>query len=332
MSEKKGGIAGTSWGAVIELTIHAPATRVQVKEETNKVAQAHGADPKAVALMAERIPTLYARALRNAGTAIRNHIERTAIKLNGQYIVPLPILPKLWNDLFGHSDLSSTECVGHTGYMCKYNACKAALMEACRAGELDRLIAETVGGLQPQIAGVDCGMLESAFGVDIILSIDVESPLVRDALDQLSANVREQVEARAQVDAERAAGQAASNITAHAVSWIGETLNDIIERIGSKGTHIASLVKRVGDLVDTLPAYNLAGDPAVTKAIHDVRERLARVMDADTLRESETARTTVIDAAKSILADLGIDAVESTKAPPPETDANPIDPLDQVNV
>lgn len=327
----KGSFTGKGWGAVVDVTVHAPAQKVRLKDETSKLAADNNASTDAVAVLAERIPAGHAKALYNAGQAIRNHVDRVSVKINGQNVVPVPELPRLWITLYGHENLNSHECVGGTGLVCKYNALKAGLIELCENGELDRIIAEKAGNLANQITRVDCNLLNEAFGVDIRLDIDCDSEVVRTALNQLSANVRESIEAKAAADAERAAGEAVSEVTGHAIAWIEKTLTNVIERVGGgeKGTHYKTLIASVTELVDRLPAYNLTGDGKVSNAIVAIRERLAKVMDADTLRDSDAARSTAVDAAKAILADLNpVAAVANGEV----AAAGGIDPLDNVKV
>lgn len=327
MSEVVGGtFTGKAWGAVIDLTIHAPAQKIRLKEETSKVAQVNNASTDAVAVIAERIPAMYSKALYNAGQAIRNHVERRSVKINGQNVVPVSMLESLWVELFGHSDVTSVESVGHTGLVCKYRACKAGLIEACRNGELDRVVSETTGNLSEQIAKVDCSLIESAFDVSIKLDIDCSSEIVRNALAQLSANVREQIEARAKRDAEIAAGQATTEITGHAIRWVQNTLETVIERVtkAEKGTQYKRLIDSVTELVDRLPAYNLTNDPNVSKAIVDIRERLSKVMNVEGLRESDTVRADTVTAAREILADLVGEAKVDAKVESTEAEIDPL--------
>lgn len=297
---------GRAFGAVIDVTVHAPAQKVKLKKTTGEVAAANNASDKAISVLAERIPADHAKALYNAGQAVRNYVDRMAVKINRQSVVPVPELPKVWIGLYGHDNLASTECVGHTGLVCKYNALKAGLIDLCKSGELDRIVDEKIGNLSVEVSKMDCVALESAFGIDIVLDIDCSSQTVRDALAQLSQNVRESVEARAAADAEKAAGQAVVEITQHAIAWVQATLANVIEKmtLAEKGTHYKSLVAQVQELVDRLPAYNMTGDAKVAEAITAIRERLAKVMDADTLRDAPAARASAIDAAKAILADL----------------------------
>lgn len=319
-----GTFTGKSWGAVIDLTIHAPAQKVRLKSETQKVAAENNASTDAVSVLAERIPANHAKNLYNAGQTIRNHIERLAVNINGQKVIPVPMLETLWTDLFGHSDLTSTETVGSTGLVCKYNALKAGLLELCKNGELDRIVAEKAGNLTEQIAKVDCGLINSAFGVDIKLDIDCNSDVVRDALNKLSANVREAIEAKAAADAEKAAGEAVVEVTGYALKWVEDTLSNIIEKVSAneKGTQYKRLVDSVTELVDRLPAYNLTGDATVANAITSIRERLAKVMAAETLKEDASARTATVDAAKAILAELRGEAVaDAPVADAPVADA-----------
>lgn len=307
-----GTFTGKSWGAVVDLTIHAPAQKVRLKSETAKVAAENNASTEAVSVLAERIPASHAKALYNAGQGIRNHIERLAVNINGQKVIPVPMLETLWFDLFGHADLTSNATVGSSGLVCKYNAIKSGLIELCRNGDLDRIVAEKAGNLTEQIAKVDCGLIDSAFGVDIKLDIDCNSEVVRDALSKLSSNVRESIEAKAAADAEKAAGEAVVEVTGYAIKWAEDTLTNLIEKVSAneKGTQYKRLVDSVSELVERLPAYNLTGDATVAKAINSIRDRLAKLMSAESLKEDEAARTATVDAAEAILAELRGDTAE----------------------
>jgi hypothetical protein len=70
----------------------------------------------------------------------------------------------------------------------------------------------------------------------------------------------------------------------------------------SEGTFRDSLVDNIRDLVDLLPAFNLAGD----KALADITTRLRNELcknDAEVLREDQKVRDATKKAAKSILAE-----------------------------
>jgi hypothetical protein len=301
-----GTFTGKAWGAVVDVIIHAPAQKVRLKDETAKVASDNNASSDAVAVLAERIPATHAKALYNAGQNIRNHIDRRSVTINGQKVVPVAILPSLWVELFGHDTLTSTECIGHTGLVCKYEAHKSGLIQLCESGELDRIVAEKAGNLLGQISKVDCGLIRSSFGVDIKLDIDCDSQIVRDALAQLSENVRSQVEAKAKADAEKASGEAVVEVTQYALNWVQDTLNNVIAKVSAaeKGTQYKRLVDSVRELVDRLPSYNLTGNKQVADAISNVREKLAKLMNADSLRDDKATRDATVDAAKAILDDL----------------------------
>lgn len=131
-------------------------------------------------------------------------------------------------------------------------------------------------------------------------------PEAADFRADLSENQAQQIRAEMEADARAAFETATRDVwrrIAEGVGHMAEKLAAYRPAAGkgdrADGVFRDSLVENVRELVDLLPALNIAGDPELTKVAERMRQELC-AEDAKTLRESETTRESVAKAAEAI--------------------------------
>lgn len=144
------------------------------------------------------------------------------------------------------------------------------------------------------------------FGFDTIINPVPSGEDFRVAVGDAQAEIiRAEIEERAQAQLQEA------------IRDVYRRISDVCERMVEKlrnytpgndnrkaeGVFRDSLVENVRDLAQVLPMLNITGDAKLSAIADRMRKELAR-HDADTLREDDTLRNEVANAAASILADV----------------------------
>jgi len=301
MSEKN------KYAASVGICIHGVAAEQKLGEETDNLLFRNDAEKGTAKAVGMKIPSKWSKPITAAGNAIRNFLKGTKsepMSMTGTspYIIPIHMLTKMWLGLFGHTDISNKTVMG--GLIGNFIVQVASLRAACESGELKEEIAKS-GKLADQIEAIDCAAIDNRFGVDVMMDVDYESPIIQQVLAQMETDIVEQLESRVKSDAEAKYNKDITDMTDFQTNWIKSTLDTIIEKCGAadaKGTHFKTVLNSIKVLVEQSPLYNVLNDSKITDTVNEIYAKFG-TLEKENLKDSKT-RTQVAEDARKIMQDF----------------------------
>jgi len=274
------------------ISLHCPAPTKKRRDKEEALTTAANAERGAFKVQQERIPTKYQKPISASQAKIRKYFEDNCFRLNDSYAIPIP-------------QFEAFEA-GFNKLLVEHDVHVNALCEAINSGDIIEEAKRRLGDdFDESYIPENCDAVRSAIRVNIRTIADLGSPVIAEALGNLAADTKAEVEDRVREDMAKAEAEGQTSIVSFVMDEIVLFLNDVNDRCtkGAERTHYKTMVDKFTRVVEKLPNYNVTGNPAIQDAIDRIFTTF-KSLDKDALKADAEYRAEQADNAKSILADL----------------------------
>jgi hypothetical protein len=270
----------------INLKVRGMAGHVTKSDDARKLEEANGMQSRTMRASMQRIPSQYLDKIKASEAGIRNLCYNKGVRVGESFLVPFPVYPAFKSAI----DQKIQE----------YDIAVNALVKACEDGTLANQIRVMTGekyspGLVPSVNDI-----KSSFGVSFAPYADTNDPTISTAINLLGEGLAESL----RKDIEKSVAEKAQAERSEFSRKIAQTVLDVLDDLADsmegagKGKHYKTIVEKIGNVVTTLPAYNIHGDKNAEKLLLDVKTRLGELKEISLKENTEVREKVKADVAE----------------------------------
>lgn len=250
--------------------------------ELNSEANAEAGTAKVIV---KKFPESFSKPIINAGQKIYQHFDTVALRLGDGFAVPIAIYPKFKDTL--------------DKLVQEFDLAVNALRDAVQTGTLDEISKVQQGALYDASNALTVADVDKKFGVRVVPYKNTGNPKIAAAMKILGEETVAAIEDSHKV-AVAAAEKAAKEVGARrVVGNVVKMVSDIVERASqqdTKGVQWKTIVRRIQEAIETLPAYNVTGDAKVTEGVALIAEKLGEFKEYELKADADKRKALVTQA------------------------------------